>query len=445
MLLLPRLLRPSKKWIGIYPRLLQSRPVDTAGLEETPLDGTAELPRPSVTSKSLLKVLGKGSSFADYKMAKIVGGKGGDGAISFLKAPAQEIGPPSGGNGGRGGDVYVVACKNHQSLNLVQDTYKVENGGNGLGKTMHGSDGKHTVIKVPIGTVVRQIPDEPEWTDDWLPAEAHEELYVHNAEVQKLLPHFKFRKGYVPQEDRVAMLKERIPYRSKKKAPLIELDLVKDGQKHLIRRGGRGGFGNPHFKTPLIPGPGIASRGQRIGPMTLEFELKTLADAGLVGLPNAGKSTLLKAVSNAHPQIAPYPFTTLNPYVGTIDFADYWTMTIADMPGILPGAHQNLGLGLRFLRHIERNKVFVYVIDLAGKEPWTDLECLQQELEAYKPGLTSRPCLIAANKADVSTTAKANLETLKARTNLPIVPISAKLGKNITFFTSTLRALVEKL
>jgi GTP-binding protein len=179
--------------------------------------------------------------------------------------------------------------------------------------------------------------------------------------------------------------------------------------------------------------------------MNLEFELKTLADAGLVGLPNAGKSTLLKAVSNAHPQIAPYPFTTLNPYVGTIDFADYWTMTVADMPGILPGAHQNLGLGLRFLRHIERNKVFVYVIDLAGKEPWKDLECLQAELEAYKIGLTARPSIVVGNKADVSEMAKNNLTILSSKTSLPIVPVSAKFGKNITLLTSTLRNMVEKL
>ena len=115
-----------------------------------------------------------------------------------------------------------------------------------------------------------------------------------------------------------------------------------------------------------MSGPGIAGRGERVAPLYLEFELKTLADAGLVGLPNAGKSTLLKAVSNAHPRIAPYPFTTLNPYVGTIDFSDFYSMTISDMPGIIPGAHLDRGLGLRFLRHIERNKLFVYVIDLAG-------------------------------------------------------------------------------
>lgn len=194
-----------------------------------------------------------------------------------------------------------------------------------------------------------------------------------------------------------------------------------------------------------MPGPGIAGRGERIGPMELEFELKTLADAGLVGLPNAGKSTLLKAVSNAHPQIAPYPFTTLNPYVGTIDFPDYWTMTIADMPGILPGAHLNKGLGLRFLRHIERNKIFVYVIDLAGSEPWKDLECLQTELEAYKTGLTRRPSIVAANKADLSELARANLKVLQQKTSLPIVPISAMLEKNITTLTGTMRAMVEGL
>jgi GTP-binding protein len=211
----------------------------------------------------------------------------------------------------------------------------------------------------------------------------------------------------------------------------------------LYSRGGKGGFGNPHFRSSLMPGPGIAGRGMKLGPIELEFELKTLADAGLVGLPNAGKSTLLKAVSNAHPQIAPYPFTTLNPYVGTIDFPDYWTMTIADMPGILPGAHLNKGLGLRFLRHIERNKLFVYVVDLSGPEPWKDLECLQQELEAYKPGLTSRPSIVAANKADLTETSRDNLKKLERKTSLPIVPVSGKYEKNITTLTGAMRSMVE--
>ena len=193
----------------------------------------------------------------------------------------------------------------------------------------------------------------------------------------------------------------------------------------------------------LYLGPGIAGKGDQGETMLVEFELKSIADAGLVGLPNAGKSTLLKAVTNAHPRIAPYPFTTLNPYIGTIDFPDFWTMTLSDMPGIIKGAHQNLGLGHRFLRHIERNFILVYVLDLSGEAPWEDLAILQNELECYKPGLTQRPSLIAANKADVVDKAKENLKILSTKTKIPIVPISAKNEKNIHMLTGLMRTMVQ--
>lgn len=348
------------------------------------------------------------------------------------------MGPPAGGNGGRGGDLYIKANKNYTSLSHISDRYKIEEGGHGKGKSMHGQNGKDTIIEVPVGTVVRQIELKEQETE--VIVDMHDESDPRLKEISK---YFYFKKGYVPQEDRIRMLMERIPFESKKPKPLIQLDLNKDGQLELIQRGGMGGYGNPHFRSPLIPNPSIAGLGQRKKPILLDFELKTIADAGLVGLPNAGKSTLLKAVSNAHPDIAPYPFTTLNPYVATVDFDDYWTMTIADMPGIILGAHENLGLGLRFLRHIERNKIFVYVIDIAGPEPWEDLQTLQFELESYKSGLTGRPSIIVANKADVSEIAKQNMDILKQRTELPIVPISAKYEKNIRQLTNLMRQMVD--
>ena len=240
------------------------------------------------------------------------------------------------------------------------------------------------------------------------------------------------------------MLKERIPYRSKKKPPLLEIDFTTHKQKHLVFRGGQGGYGNPHFRSPLIPGPGIAGRGIRVAPLHLEFELKTLADIGLVGLPNAGKSTLLKAVSNAHPKIANYPFTTLNPYIGTIDYPDYFSITMADMPGIIEGASRDLGLGLRFLRHIERTRVFVYVIDLSGSEPWRDLEILKKEMESYKSGMTVRKSIIVGNKADLGEIAKNNLDIMKGMYDIPIVPLSAIHGINVTTLTALMRQMVAE-
>eukprot|EP00842_Homolaphlyctis_polyrhiza_P005829 jgi/Hompol1/6247/HPOL_002241-RA len=262
--------------------------------------------------------------------------------------------------------------------------------------------------------------------------------------MELLSKYFKFRNQYLPQEDRIRMLMERLPRHQQTPAP-VHFELLEDGERRLVMRGGRGGLGNPHFVTPVIQGPGIAGRGIKVSPILLELELKTMADAGLVGLPNAGKSTLLAATSNAHPKIAPYPFTTLNPYVGTIDFDDFWTMTIADIPGIISGANQNLGLGHRFLRHIERTKLLVYVIDLAGEAPWSDLETLQFELEAFKTGMTDRPSLIAANKADVADVARDNFEILKTKTSIPIVPISAKHQKNIIQFTGVMRKMVEEI
>lgn len=253
---------------------------------------------------------------------------------------------------------------------------------------------------------------------------------------------FKFGHKYIPQQDRLEMLHERIPP-ARKLAEIKHADMMEDGQRLLICPGGIGGLGNPHFVSPTIPGPKIAGKGEQGYTKIIKLELKTLADVGMVGLPNAGKSTLLESVSNAHPRIAPYPFTTINPYVGVVEFSDCWRLTLADIPGIIKGAHQNRGLGHNFLRHIERNKVLIYVIDLASPEPWNDLQILIDELDHYKPGLTARPSIICANKADITSPAKENLEILKLKTNWPIVPVSAKDRQNIKMLTSLMRQMVE--
>ncbi|KAJ3270410.1 hypothetical protein HK104_004934, partial [Borealophlyctis nickersoniae] len=344
------------------------------------------------------------------------------------------------------------------------NSYRSQEGAPGGGKQKHGANGRDLEIVLPVGTIVRQVDvpmrsspekdaeEDEELDSGWGPYEREltdeEREDIRKRKLEEMLrTHFKFRSGYFPQDDRVQMLLERIMETPKAyEAPRINLDLMEHEERHLIIRGGSGGYGNPHFMTPEIRGPGIASRGSPGRAIYLELELKSIADVGLVGMPNAGKSTFLGAVSNAHPRIAPYPFTTLNPYIGTIDYPDAWTMTIADIPGLIEGAHRNRGLGHRFLRHVERNDMLAYVIDLSGPAPWKDLEILKKELELYKPGLTKRPSLVIANKADLGgTSTQRNLEILKNSTRDVVVPCSAKEGKNVTAVTGVMRQIVTAL
>ena len=369
--------------------------------------------------------------FCDYRRVILTGGHGGHGCIAFSKLLNQPFGPPNGGNGGRAGNVIVKATKNVTTLEALNDRYIVPNGGNGKGKFMHGADGADIVLQVPIGTVINEI------SLDQLKSN-HLKEQEPITELDKISQHFFFRKGYEPMEDRVKMLVERVP-RKKKRAKITMLDLTLDGQTEMVFRGGRGGFGNPHFRSPQIQGPGIAEYGEIVESFALDFELKTIADVGLIGLPNAGKSTLLKAISNARPKIANYPFTTLNPYVGTIEFEDFQTITVADMPGIIKGAHQNYGLGHKFLRHIERTKMFVFVLDFGAKDPWQDYQTLLMELELYNPGLSERRKLIVANKADIEI-ARSNLDKFKLQTSDPIIPISAIYERNIHQLTNLIRS-----
>ncbi|ORY39015.1 GTP-binding protein Obg/CgtA [Rhizoclosmatium globosum] len=330
----------------------------------------------------------KPSSFVDLKCINVASGKGGDGSIHFFKGLVNPNGPPCGGNGGRGGDVWIVASKEVTSLGGLLNRYKAPDGAVGQRQNMHGKDAEEVEIIVPVGTLVRQPP--------------------------------------------------------------IFLDLSTDGERHLIVRGGRGGFGNPHFTSNEIKGPGIASRGEKGKNIWLELELKTIADAGLVGLPNAGKSTLLKRITNANPKIASYPFTTLNPYVGTIEYPDSHTITVADIPGLVAGAHLNVGLGHEFLRHVERSNVLVYVVDLGGLDAGADFLVLRDELERYKQGLSGKPSLVIANKADLGQIAKENLKGLREAVGksaqgkeMLVVPVSARDDKNIGVALAHLRKLVD--
>ncbi|KAJ3202862.1 hypothetical protein HDU67_000247 [Dinochytrium kinnereticum] len=408
------------------------------------------------------KLLGRtyDSGFVDLKWIKVTAGSGGDGGINFWRSTRNPLGPPCGGNGGKGGNVYVRASKEVTSLGGVLNGYRAADGGGGQAKAMHGADGKSVEIILPVGTCIRQV-DSPQAialkraaVGRALDVEEEEELVENvamdeNAEATRRLDdvrrHFKFRTGYIPHEDRIEFLKERIPPPIPPPPPVF-LDLTRDGERHLLVRGGRHGLGNPHFATNDIKGPPMAGKGEPGRTVWLELELKSIADAGLVGLPNAGKSTLLSAISNAHPKIAPYPFTTLNPYIGTIDFPDFYTMTVADIPGLIEGAHLNVGLGHTFLRHIERSQVLVFVVDAAGRDPGADYLTLRRELEAYSKELSAKPSMVIANKADLGGRVRDNLEALvkAAGVSVPVVPISALERKNITTATSVLRQLVEK-
>jgi len=295
---------------------------------------------------------------------------------------------------------------------------------------MHGQNAQDITIHVPLGTTLT-------WTLDPIEPLDQEEV-------------FKFSQGYEPLADRQQILKDKLKamfpehYRRLRNSEQMggTVDLMTEGHRVELLKGGSGGMGNPFFCSKSWPSPKVCSRGMPGQSGTFELELKTIADLGLVGMPNAGKSSLLAAISNAHPKIAPYPFTTLNPYVGTIDFDNHDHITVADIPGLIPGAHANVGLGHDFLRHVERCKVLVYVVDLSRLEPWADLEMLQHELEAYKPDLTRRKSLVVCNKADVIPIAKQNWhEMQQRRPDIKMVPCSARDAKNIKMVTSSMREL----
>jgi GTPase len=311
--------------------------------------------------------------FVDRVKIKVRGGRGGRGCRSFLREKRNALGGPDGGDGGMGGNVVFRAVPGQQSLVdlYYMPHFEAKDGGHGKSKDGHGRNGLDRVIEVPIGTLIRDAV-----TDELL------------------------------------------------------ADLCVAGQECFAAKGGKGGLGNTRFTSSLNRAPQNTTPGTEGEERELRLELKTVADVGLVGYPNAGKSTLISAVSDARPKTAPYPFTTLHPVVGVVEFPDYWRMSIADIPGLIDGAHLNIGLGHEFLRHIERCRILVYVLDTAGvdqRKPWDDLEALHRELELHQPGLSDRAVLILANKMDLPEAA-ANLAELRTRTQLPIRPISA-LGK----------------
>ena len=336
-------------------------------------------------------------------------GKGGRGCVSFRREKFVPRGGPDGGDGGRGGDVILRADRHVDNLaNLFYEPIvRAKNGAHGKGKRMTGRAGPDKIVRVPLGTIVWQ-------TDE----------------------------GKRPSPiNREQASSARRPTSNSEQSAISVVDLTRDGQEFVLCRGGAGGKGNVHFKSSRNRAPRQYTDGEEGEEGYFLLELRTIADAGLIGYPNAGKSTLLRKISAARPKVAAYPFTTLHPIVGVIEFQGYRRATIADIPGLIEGAHRGLGLGHEFLRHITRCGVLVFVIDIAGSEgrnPIEDLQNLRREIELYDPMLSDRLWLVAANKMDLPN-ANENLDALRQRfPKISIVPISAAKGEGMDVLKQTL-------
>lgn len=330
----------------------------------------------------------KAKTFIDQVEVLVRSGKGGDGSCSMRREALVIMGGPDGGDGGRGGDVVFKASEHINSLLSLYYDPKcfAQDGEAGKGQKMFGKRGKDLVIPVPLGTE------------------------VYDADTDLLIA-----------------------------------DITEPGQAVVVAKGGAGGFGNVHFKSSVNQAPTEHTPGGEAEEKRLRLELKTIADAGLLGFPNAGKSSLLSVLSSATPKIASYPFTTLNPVVGTIVYDDFAKIRMADVPGIIEGAAKGVGLGLAFLKHLERSKVLVYVIDMAGadnREPWTDYKILKKEIDEYSAELAERPYLVVANKLD-TVAAQENLARFKEETGVNPICISCESREGLETFKSALREIVQ--
>lgn len=333
--------------------------------------------------------------FADRATIYVKSGKGGDGHVSFRREKYVPNGGPDGGDGGHGGDVIFEV---DEGLNTLTDfrhirKYQAQNGEEGGKKNCRGKNGQDIIIKVPAGTVIKE------------------------AESGKVI-----------------------------------VDMSGNTKRTILLKGGRGGNGNQHYATSTMQAPKYAQPGQPAKELTLLLELKVIADVGLVGFPNVGKSTFLARVTNARPKIANYHFTTLNPNLGVVDMEDKKGFVIADIPGLIEGASEGVGLGHEFLRHIERTKVIIHMVDAAGSEgrdPVADIYAIDKELMAYNPEIANRPQVIAANKTDMIYEGENEIiEKLRAEfepKGISVYPISAVSGKGVKELLYHVQQMLEGL
>lgn len=335
--------------------------------------------------------------FADTAKIIIKSGKGGDGHVSFRREKYVPDGGPDGGDGGKGGDIIFEV---DESLNTLNDyrhrrKFAAQAGEEGGKKNCHGKKGQDLILKVPAGTIIRDADSD-----------------------------------------------------------LVIADMSGENRRQIILKGGRGGLGNQHFATSTMQAPKYAQPGQPAKELELAMELKVIADVGLVGFPNVGKSTLLTKVSNARPQIANYHFTTLNPHLGVVDLPDAKGFVIADIPGLIEGASQGVGLGFEFLRHIERTRVIIHIVDAAGSEgrnPVEDIYAINKELENYNPEIARIPQVIAANKTDMIFAQEGEsdpVQILKEEfepKGIRVYPISAISGKGIRELLYQVRHMLDEI
>ena len=383
-------------------------------------------------------------------------GHGGKGCVAFHREAYITKGGPSGGNGGRGGSVILQA--DHDLNNLIQQYYVprliAEVGEGGMGKGMDGKAGKDLIVKVPCGTLVWRLKDttppiekkmaRPD--DDDEDEEEAENMILGTSTGKR--PLFRTSQGKSALEIDLSKEAESsdTPDGIENKGELVA-DLTTHGQQFVLCQGGRGGLGNRNFATARRQTPRFAQPGEPGTEGEYLLELRIMAEIGLVGYPNAGKSTLLQAISRARPKIAAYPFTTLHPQIGILEYADWKRLTVCDVPGLIEGAHNNVGLGHEFLRHIQRCKILVLLLDMAGtdgRKPWDDYKQLLKELELYDPALIEKPRLVVANKIDEAI-AEENLKQFKKKfKKISVLPISAAFGEGVDKFKQTIREAVEE-
>lgn len=317
--------------------------------------------------------------FIDQATIVVKAGRGGNGIVSFRREKYVPKGGPDGGTGGDGGDVSF--CADEQMTTLMDFRYKrhytAQNGEHGKGANKTGKNGYDVVVRIPCGTIIKDV------------------------ETNKVLA-----------------------------------DLVNDTDSVIIARGGKGGRGNAEFATSTNQAPRKAEQGLPGEEKTIQLELKLLADVGLVGLPNAGKSTLISVISAAKPKIADYPFTTLIPNLGIVRFGEYKSFVVADMPGLIEGAHLGKGLGIMFLRHIERTRVLVFLVECTADDPMAQYKTLVSELKSFKKELLDRPNIIAVTKMDLADSAlRKAVKKISPGRSIPVIPISAVSGEGLKELT----------
>lgn len=332
-------------------------------------------------------------NFIDEAKIVVEAGDGGRGCVSFRREKYVPKGGPNGGDGGNGGDVVIVADGRIASLIDLRyrQNYRAKRGQHGMGSLCHGKDGSGVTIRVPVGTVVKS-------------------------------------------EDSGEVL----------------ADITRDGEEFLCAKGGRGGKGNAHFATSTNQAPRFAQPGEEGEARSLKLELKLLADVGIVGFPNAGKSTLISSISAAKPKIADYPFTTLVPHLGVVKFGELGGFVVADIPGLIEGAHMGKGLGVRFLKHIERTLLLIHILDLSpdtGRDPKKDFAIVNDELKKFNPELSERPQVVALNKMDLTSARKAAGGLLKffRDKGITVFAISSATGEGTMELVNHVGSEVEKL